>query len=94
MFLRSVTLLQDSIPDLNAYPFSVPAIRGMDAVHFPHEVYSRSTVVTGTAETNATVKVSVGETVLGSEIASGGGTGTGGGAQAARARRRQRRSSP
>ncbi len=38
MFLRSVTLLREKITDLNAYPFTVPAIRGLESLDFENPV--------------------------------------------------------
>ncbi|RDU35858.1 AAA family ATPase [Neobacillus piezotolerans] len=38
MFLRKITLLREDIPDFNKYPFTVPAIRGMDVLELDSEV--------------------------------------------------------
>ncbi|MDF2857949.1 MAG: family ATPase [Neobacillus sp.] len=38
MFLRRVTLLKEKITDLITYPFTVPAIRGMDTLDFDSAV--------------------------------------------------------
>lgn len=38
MYLRKVTLLRDEIRDFQTYPFSVPAIRRLDALDFQREV--------------------------------------------------------
>ncbi|WP_019120597.1 AAA family ATPase [Brevibacillus massiliensis] len=38
MFLRSVTLLKDKITDEETYPFSIPAIRGLDTLDFVNGV--------------------------------------------------------
>ncbi|WP_199614223.1 AAA family ATPase [Paenibacillus alkalitolerans] len=38
MFLRSVTLLKEKITDFETYPFTVPAIRGMDTLDFDSQV--------------------------------------------------------
>ena len=38
LFLRRVTFLREEVPDLNMYPFTVPAIRGMNALDLDSEV--------------------------------------------------------
>jgi predicted ATPase len=38
LFLRRVTLLKEKITDYKTYPFSVPAIRGMDTLDFVSKV--------------------------------------------------------
>lgn len=38
MFLRSVTLLDEKIPEKDIYPFCIPSIRAMDTIHFDHAV--------------------------------------------------------
>lgn len=38
MFLRRVTLMKEKIIDLTSYPFSVPAIKGMDTLELEKEV--------------------------------------------------------
>src|ERR1700730_14797062 len=38
LFLRRVTLLKEKITDHEVYPFSVPAIKGMDTLDFISEV--------------------------------------------------------
>jgi predicted ATPase len=38
MFLRSVTLLKEKITDDEVYPFTVPAIRELETLHFHHPV--------------------------------------------------------
>lgn len=37
-FIRSVTLLEDSIPDQNAYPFSLPAVKNLTTLEFHPKV--------------------------------------------------------
>lgn len=38
MFLRSITLLREEVPDFHSYPFNVPSISGMDALDLENEV--------------------------------------------------------
>ena len=38
MFLRSVTLLRERISDFSVYPFSIPAIRELESLHFDSPV--------------------------------------------------------
>ena len=38
LFLRRVTLLKEKIADFRTYPFSVPAIKGLDTLDFVNEV--------------------------------------------------------
>lgn len=38
MFLRRITLLKEKITDFNIYPFSIPAIKGLDMLDFDSEV--------------------------------------------------------
>ncbi|NRD79728.1 AAA family ATPase [Bacillus sp. BRMEA1] len=38
MFLRKITLLREEVTDFNKYPFTVPAIRGMDTLDLDSEV--------------------------------------------------------
>jgi predicted ATPase len=38
LFLHRITLLREEVPDFNTYPFTVPAIRGMDALDLESEV--------------------------------------------------------
>lgn len=38
LFLRKITLLREEVPDFNTYPFTVPAIRGMDTLDLDSEV--------------------------------------------------------
>lgn len=38
MFLRRITLLKEKIEDYNTYPFSIPAIKGLDTLDFVNEV--------------------------------------------------------
>jgi predicted ATPase len=38
LFLRRITLLREEVPNFNTYPFTVPAIKGMDALHLDSEV--------------------------------------------------------
>ncbi|WEG12219.1 AAA family ATPase [Pullulanibacillus sp. KACC 23026] len=38
MFLRKITLLRDDVKDFNTYPFTVPAIRGMDTLDLESDV--------------------------------------------------------
>ncbi|QFK73190.1 AAA family ATPase [Pradoshia sp. D12] len=38
MFLRRITFLREEVPDLNTYPFTVPAIRGMNTLDLKSEV--------------------------------------------------------
>lgn len=38
MFLRSVTLLKEKINDFQTYPFTVPAIRELESLHFDSPV--------------------------------------------------------
>lgn len=37
-FLRRITFLREEVPDLNTYPFTVPAIRGMSVLDLDSEV--------------------------------------------------------
>lgn len=37
-FLRGITLLREEVTDFNTYPFTVPAIRGMDTLNLDSEV--------------------------------------------------------
>lgn len=38
MFLRGVTLLREGVPDFNAYPFSIPAVRQLEHFDFHPQV--------------------------------------------------------
>jgi predicted ATPase len=38
LFLRRITFLREEVPDLNTYPFTVPAIRGMNTLDLKSEV--------------------------------------------------------
>lgn len=38
MFLRRITLLKEKIANFNTYPFSIPAIKGLDMLDFVNEV--------------------------------------------------------
>lgn len=38
LFLRRITFLREEVPDLNTYPFTVPAIRGMNTLDLKCEV--------------------------------------------------------
>jgi len=38
LFLRSVTLLREKIADFQTYPFTVPAIRELESLHFDSPV--------------------------------------------------------
>lgn len=38
LFLRRITLLREEVTDFNTYPFSVPAIRGMETLELDSEV--------------------------------------------------------
>lgn len=38
LFLRSVTLIREKIGDAKTYPFSIPAINGLDTLDLDHEV--------------------------------------------------------
>lgn len=37
-FLRSVTLLRENVPDLRKYPFSIPAVRGLETLELHPQV--------------------------------------------------------